>query len=171
MAYPSVLMPFGLLKYGFSKKHPAPRDFAAPSELNPHFDVIIIGGGGPGLATAYYPARDYGITNVEVIERGYIGGGNTGRNTAVMCDDLAKLVPELDLSDAVRYPILGALDHAPGAIARHDAVAWGYGGVASRKGVETDSAAAGYIWMCLLDAMAEWGGAAVGLTALRGLGS
>jgi sarcosine oxidase subunit beta len=198
-------MPFGLLKYGFSKGHPAKRHFAAPGELRPSYDVVIIGGGGHGLATAYYLAKHHGITNVAVLEKGYIGGGNTGRNTAiirsnyltpegvafydesirlyrdlsqdfdynimyserghftlahtdaalrtmrwraevnkhmgvdselVLADEVAKLVPQLNMSRDVRYPILGALYHAPGSIARHDAVAWGYGGVASRRGVE-----------------------------------
>jgi len=198
-------MPFGLLKYGFSKKHPAKRHFAAPGELKSRYDVVIIGGGGHGLATAYYLATKYGITDVAVLEQGWIGGGNTGRNTAiirsnyltpegvafydesirlyqglsqefdynimyserghftlahtdasirtmrwraevnkhmgvnselVMRDELARMVPQLNMSEDVRYPILGALYHAPGSIARHDAVAWGYGGVASRKGVE-----------------------------------
>jgi len=48
------------------------------------YDVIIIGGGGHGLATAYYLARDHGITNVAVLEKGYIGGGNVGRNTTIV---------------------------------------------------------------------------------------
>ena len=48
------------------------------------YDVIIIGGGGHGLATAYYLAKNHGITNVAVIEKGYIGGGNTGRNTTIV---------------------------------------------------------------------------------------
>ncbi len=198
-------MPLGLLKYGFSRKYPARRHFRAPGELKSRYDVVIIGGGGHGLATAYYLARDHGITDVAVLEQGYIGGGNTGRNTAiirsnyltpegvafydesiglyrelsqefdynimyserghftlahtdasirtmrwraevnkhmgvnselVLRDELARMVPQLNMSDDVRYPILGALYHAPGSIARHDAVAWGYGGVASRKGVE-----------------------------------
>ena len=77
-------MPFGLLKYGFSKGHPAKRHFAAPGELRPSYDVVIIGGGGHGLATAYYLAKHHGITNVAVLEKGYIGGGNTGRNTAII---------------------------------------------------------------------------------------
>ena len=50
----------------------------------PAYDVIIIGGGGHGLATAYYLAKNHGITNVAVIEKGYIGGGNTGRNTTIV---------------------------------------------------------------------------------------
>ena len=50
----------------------------------PRYDVVIIGGGGHGLATAYYLARTHGITRVAVIEKGWIGGGNTGRNTTII---------------------------------------------------------------------------------------
>lgn len=50
----------------------------------PAYDVVIIGGGGHGLATAYYLAKEHGITNVAVIEKGWIGGGNTGRNTTII---------------------------------------------------------------------------------------
>ncbi len=49
-----------------------------------NYDVIIIGGGGHGLATAYYLAKNHGITNVAVIEKGWIGGGNVGRNTTIV---------------------------------------------------------------------------------------
>ena len=48
------------------------------------YDVIIIGGGGHGLATAYYLAKEHGITNVAVLEKGWLGGGNTGRNTTII---------------------------------------------------------------------------------------
>ena len=48
------------------------------------YDVIIIGGGGHGLATAYYLASEHGIRNVAVLEKGWIGGGNTGRNTTIV---------------------------------------------------------------------------------------
>ncbi|MEP3917252.1 sarcosine oxidase subunit beta family protein [Ascidiaceihabitans sp.] len=48
------------------------------------YDVIIIGGGGHGLATAHYLASQHGITNVAVLEKGYIGGGNVGRNTTIV---------------------------------------------------------------------------------------
>ncbi len=50
----------------------------------PAYDVVIIGGGGHGLATAYYLAKEHGITNVAVIEKGWLGGGTTGRNTTVV---------------------------------------------------------------------------------------
>jgi choline dehydrogenase-like flavoprotein len=53
-------------------------------EPKKQYDVIIIGGGGHGLATAYYLASLHGITNVAVLEKGYIGGGNTGRNTTIV---------------------------------------------------------------------------------------
>jgi len=59
---------------------PAWRD-ASPK---PRYDVLIVGGGGHGLASAYYLAKNHRITNVAVIERGWIGGGNTGRNTTIV---------------------------------------------------------------------------------------
>src|SRR3954454_5693394 len=54
------------------------------AEPKPFYDVIIVGGGGHGLATAYYLAKEHGITNVAVVERGWLGGGNTGRNTTII---------------------------------------------------------------------------------------
>ncbi len=53
-------------------------------EPRPEYDVIIVGGGGHGLATAYYLAKVHGVTNVAVVEKGWIGGGNTGRNTTIV---------------------------------------------------------------------------------------
>ena len=198
-------MAFGLLKYGLSPRRPPKRFLAARPELRPSYDVAIIGGGGHGLATAYYLAATHGVRNIAVLDKGYIGGGNTGRNTAIIRsnyltpegvafydesmrmyrglseeldynilyserghftlahsdaamrtsrwraevnkhlgvdselvgrDELARLVPLLNLSDEVRHPVLGALYHPPGAIARHDAVAWAYAGRAQELGVE-----------------------------------
>ncbi|MGD9741356.1 MAG: FAD-dependent oxidoreductase, partial [Dongiaceae bacterium] len=77
-------MPLGLLKYGLRKTYPAERQIPAAQPLRPTYDVVIIGGGGHALATAYYLARDYGITNVAVLEKGYLAGGNTARNTAII---------------------------------------------------------------------------------------
>ena len=53
-------------------------------EPKPAYDAIIVGGGGHGLATAYYLAKLHGLRNIAVIERGWIGGGNTGRNTTIV---------------------------------------------------------------------------------------
>src|SRR3954471_12692039 len=50
----------------------------------PSYDVVIVGGGGHGLATAYYLARNHGITNVAVLERGWLAGGNMARNTTII---------------------------------------------------------------------------------------
>ncbi len=198
-------MPLGLLKYGLIRRRRPRRALPARPDLKRSYDVVIIGGGGHGLATAYYLAKHHGIADVAVLERGYLGGGNTGRNTAIIRsnyltpegvrfydesiqlfqglsnelgfnilyserghltlahtdaairttrwrvevnkhlgveselvyrDELGRLVPELNLSGEVRYPVLGALYHPPGAIARHDAVAWGYAVEAARRGVE-----------------------------------
>ena len=198
-------MPVRLIKFALSKKHPEPPFFRQPDQLKSSYDAVIIGGGGHGLAAAYYLAKDHGITNVAVLERGYLGGGNTGRNTTIIRsnyltpegvafydasvkiwenlsqeldlnlfysnrghftlahtesamrtmrwraevnkqhgvnsevvgpDDIKQACPEIDLSCAGHAPILGALYHAPGAVARHDAVAWGYGRAASNMGVE-----------------------------------
>ena len=73
---------YSLLKAGLANQD---WDKAIPSSKpKSKYDVIIIGGGGHGLATAYYLAKECGITNVAVVEKGYIGGGNTGRNTTII---------------------------------------------------------------------------------------
>jgi sarcosine oxidase subunit beta len=54
---------------------------AAPK---PRYDVVIVGGGGHGLATAYYLAKEHGLTDVAVVEKGYLGSGNVGRNTTII---------------------------------------------------------------------------------------
>ncbi|MEZ5871208.1 MAG: sarcosine oxidase subunit beta family protein [Nitratireductor sp.] len=53
-------------------------------EPKPEYDVIIVGGGGHGLSTAYYLAKEFGLANVAVIEKGYLGSGNVGRNTTII---------------------------------------------------------------------------------------
>jgi sarcosine oxidase subunit beta len=74
---------WSLLRGAFSgQRHwPAAWREATPK---PKYDVIIVGGGGHGLAAAYYLAKNHRVTNVAVIERGWIGGGNTGRNTTIV---------------------------------------------------------------------------------------
>ena len=56
-------------------RDPAPKD---------EYDIVIIGGGGHGLSTAYYLAREHWLTNIAVLEKGYLGGGNVGRNTTIV---------------------------------------------------------------------------------------
>jgi len=197
-------MPWRLLRFGVAKKHPEPRMFTYHEKLKPSYDVVIIGGGGHGLSSAYYLGKDHGITNVAVLEKGYIGGGNTGRNTTIIRsnyltpegvkfydesvnlwqdlsqdfdlnlfyanrghftlahtdsamrtmrwraevnkhygvdsevvgpDFVKREAPMIDLSCG-HAPILGALYHAPGSVARHDTVAWGYGRGADMRGAE-----------------------------------
>jgi len=174
-------------------------------ELKRHYDVVIVGGGAHGLATAYYLAEEHGVKNVAVLEKSYIGSGAAGRNTTIIrCnyrtpegarfykqsvklydglsaeldfnllfsqqghltlahsdrgiitateraevnqlldidsqviypDEIAKLCPEMDLSDRPTWPVVAALYHPPGGIIRHDAVVWGYARGADRHGVE-----------------------------------
>jgi sarcosine oxidase subunit beta len=198
-------MPWRLIRFAVAKKYPEPRMFAEPGELKSHYDAVIVGGGGHGLAAAYYLTRDHGMKNIAVLEKGYIGGGNTGRNTTIIRSnyltpegvkfydasvqlwkdlaqdfdlnlfysqrghytlahtdsamrtmrwraevnkhygvdsevvypsDILKACPQMDITCGGHAPILGALYHAPGAIARHDMVAWGYGRGASLRGAE-----------------------------------
>ncbi|MGZ8253116.1 MAG: FAD-dependent oxidoreductase, partial [Methylophilaceae bacterium] len=77
-------MAYQLLKFALRREYKEPRFFRDCQTPKKSYDAIIIGGGGHGLAAAYYLAKDHGITNVAVLERGYIGGGNTGRNTTIV---------------------------------------------------------------------------------------
>lgn len=86
MCYPEVMSRYSawaLFKQSFAGHSGWQRAWAdaAPKK---RYDVVIIGGGGHGLATAYYLAKVHGITNVAVLEKGWIGGGNTGRNTTIV---------------------------------------------------------------------------------------
>src|SRR6516225_2256007 len=174
-------------------------------ELKPSYDVVIVGAGVHGLAIAYYLGKNHGITNVAVLDKGYLGGGASGRNTAIIrsnyrtpqgvafydesvklyeklaleldynvmfsqqghltvahtdrgvttlreraetnrllgvdsrlvsVEEIAELVPGLDVSTKPHQPILAGLYHPPGGIIRHDAVVWGYARGADRQGIE-----------------------------------
>ncbi|MCZ4279319.1 sarcosine oxidase subunit beta family protein [Kiloniella laminariae] len=74
---------FSLARNAMSWHQNWPSQWRSP-EPKPEYDVVIIGAGGHGLATAYYLAKEHGITNVAVIEKGWLGGGNTGRNTTIV---------------------------------------------------------------------------------------
>lgn len=173
-------------------------------ELKPNYDVVIIGAGVHGLAIAYYLGKR-GITNVAVLDKGYLGGGGSGRNTAIIRsnyrtpegvafydesvklyetlaleldynvmfsqqghltlahtdrgvttlreraetnrllgvdsrlvspEEIADMVPGLNVSRQAHQPILAGLYHPPGGIIRHDAVVWGYARGIDRMGIE-----------------------------------
>jgi len=74
---------FGLLKHALSYHENWQRAWRNPKPKK-KYDVIIVGGGGHGLATAYYLAKNHNITNIAVVEKGYLGGGNTARNTTIV---------------------------------------------------------------------------------------
>ena len=198
-------MPLRLIKYAWKKPEDELRFFPEEKPLEKEYDVVIIGGGGHGMACAYYLAKEHGITNVAVLEQGYIGGGNTGRNTTIVrsnyltsegvkfydeslklfndlsedfdlnifystrghytlahtdsamrtmrwrsevnkhhgidsevvdAETIHKDIPYMDIECNGQHPVMGALYHAPGSVARHDAVAWGYARGAQMRGVE-----------------------------------
>ncbi len=86
---------------------------AAPK---PGYDAVIVGGGGHGLGAAYYLAAEHGLTNIAVVEKGWIGGGNTGRNTTILrsnylFDESARLYDHAlkmwrDLSQVLNYNVM-----------------------------------------------------------------
>lgn len=74
---------FSLARNALSHHEKWPRAWRSP-EPKPAYDIVIIGAGGHGLATAYYLAKEHGITDVAVLEKGWLGGGNTARNTTIV---------------------------------------------------------------------------------------
>src|ERR1700741_5058296 len=72
-----------LLRHAFAGHERWRPQWRSP-EPKASYDAVIVGGGGHGLATAYYLAKEFGISNVAVLEKGWIGGGNTGRNTTII---------------------------------------------------------------------------------------
>ena len=72
-----------LLKEGFNNNSGCEKTWKNP-ELKKEYDVIIIWGGGHGLATAFYLAKEFNIKNIAVLEKKWIGGGNVGRNTTII---------------------------------------------------------------------------------------
>ena len=77
-------MPYRLIKYGLSKKHPEPRMFRSPRGSRTSYDVVIIGAAGTGWRRRTTWRATTASRDVAVLEKGYIGGGNTGRNTAII---------------------------------------------------------------------------------------
>ena len=74
---------FSLFKHALSHHQHWQQAWRNP-DPKPYYDIIIVGGGGHGLATAYYLAKEHNIKRIAVLEKGYLGGGNTGRNTTIV---------------------------------------------------------------------------------------
>lgn len=106
---------FSIAKNAFSGNKDWPKMWRSP-EPREFYDVIIIGGGGHGLGTAYYLAKEHGLKNIAVIEKGWLGGGNTGRNTTIirsnyLWDDSAHLYEHSlklweNLSNELNYNVM-----------------------------------------------------------------
>jgi sarcosine oxidase subunit beta len=106
---------FSLFKHSLSHHENWQAVWRSPQPKK-QYDVIIVGGGGHGLATAYYLAKVHGITNVAVLEKGYLGGGNTARNTTIvrsnyLWDEASKLYDHSldlwkDLSQDLNYNVM-----------------------------------------------------------------
>jgi methylglutamate dehydrogenase subunit A len=79
MKYSAFSLAYEALR-GHAGWKPVWRDAGPKAE----YDVIIVGGGGHGLATAYYLAKEHGLNNIAVVEKGWIGSGNAGRNTTII---------------------------------------------------------------------------------------
>ena len=127
-----------------------------------HCDVIIIGAGGQGLATAYYLQHKYGVKDIAVLEKGWSGGGNTGRNTRVVRSNYffaesAAFYDHFNIN--ARYSVVGDFIQPRGGIVRHDAVAWGLARGAYRGGVDI-------IENCLLPGIAVDANHVTGVTTL-----
>ncbi|WP_306256860.1 sarcosine oxidase subunit beta family protein [Pararhizobium sp. IMCC21322] len=199
-------------------------------EPKPAYDVIIVGGGGHGLATAFYLAKEHGIHNVAVVEKGWIGSGNVGRNTTIVRsnyerrpnalfyehslklweglsqvlnynvmfsqrgvlnlahspgeldafatrgnalrlhgidaelldrNEVARFVPQLDMSAETRFPIVGGLLQPRAGTARHDAIAWGYARAADHLGIDI-------LENCEVTGFLKDGDAVIGVQTTRG---
>jgi sarcosine oxidase, subunit beta len=74
---------FAVAREAFRHHRGWTRAWASP-EPRARYDAVIVGAGGHGLATAYYLGKNHGIRNVAILEKGWLGGGNTGRNTTII---------------------------------------------------------------------------------------